>query len=90
MKLSEMLGNFEGAVTFRRKRLTPTIFPKLLSSCSRVIPRQPLLDVPRQALLPDPVASLKNVTEISAPGTTFNQRQFRQWMFVPCSFAGYG
>ena len=31
---------------------------------------------------PQPVASLKNVTEISALGTTFNQRQFPQRMFV--------
>ena len=46
--------------------------------------------VPRQLYLPVPVASLRNVTEISSPGTTFNQRQFPQWMFVPSSFAGYG
>ena len=33
--------------------------------------------VPRQPYLPVPVASLRNVTQISSPGTTFNQRQFR-------------
>ena len=48
------------------------------------------LDVPRQLFLPVPVASLKNVTEISALGTTFNQRQFPQRMFVPRSFTGNG
>ena len=36
------------------------------------------ITVPRQAFSPFPVASLKNVTETSAPGTTFNQLQFRQ------------
>ena len=46
--------------------------------------------VPRQLFLPVPVASLKNVTEISALGTTFNQRQFPQQMFVPRSFTGNG
>ena len=49
----------------------------------------PIVDVPRQLFLPVPVASLKNVTEISALGTTFNQRQFPQQMFVPRSFTGY-
>ena len=43
-----------------------------------------------QLFLPVPVASLKNVTEISALGTTFNQRQFPQRMFVPRSFTGNG
>ena len=37
-----------------------------------------------------PVASPKNVTEISALGTTANQRQFRHCMFVRRSFVGSG
>ena len=46
--------------------------------------------VQRQLFLPVPVASPTNVTEISALGTTFNQRQFPQRMFIPCSFTGNG
>ena len=40
-------------------------------------PANAIPHVPRQLFLPVPVASLRNVTEISALGTTFNQRQFR-------------